>query len=109
MVFSQIFTRCRSSSSKNFYLWKQGKVSDFKKCFEENHVYLLLIGKEGKIHYVLIKNFNTFMYDNTLHCGRKHFCHYCLQAFHTENILKSHVKDCFKMNDKQMIGISKGG
>ena len=60
------------------------------------------------MHYVLIKNFNTFIYDHTLHCGRKHFYCYCLQAFHTENILKSHVKDFFKMNDKQMIGISKG-
>ena len=49
------------------------------------------------------------MYDRTLHCGRKHFCRYCLQGFHTENILKSHVKDCFKMNDKPMIEISKGG
>ena len=61
------------------------------------------------MNYVLIKNFNTFIYDHTLHCGRKHFYCYCLQAFHTENILKSHVKDFFKMNDKQMIGISKGG
>ena len=60
------------------------------------------------MHYVLIKNFNTFIYDHTLHCGRKNFFCYCLQAFHTENILKSHVKDFFKMNDKQMIGISKG-
>ena len=49
------------------------------------------------------------MYDHTLYCGRKHFCCYCLQAFHTENISKSHVKDCFKMNGKQMTGISKGG
>ena len=43
-----------------------------KKC-EEKHVNLLLIGKEGKRRYVLIKDFNTFMYDQTLHRGRKHF------------------------------------
>ena len=61
------------------------------------------------MHYVLIKNLNTFIYDHTLHCGRKHFYCYCLQTFHTENVLKSHVKDFFKMNDKQMIEISKGG
>ena len=38
-----------------------------KKYCEENHVDLLLIGEEGKRHYALIKNFNTFMYDHTLH------------------------------------------
>ena len=38
-----------------------------KKCCEEKHVDLLLVGKEGKRHYVFIKNFNTFMYDHTLH------------------------------------------
>ena len=43
-----------------------------------------LIGKEGKKHYVLIKDFNTFMYDHTLHRGKKHFCLYCLQTFSTE-------------------------
>ena len=26
---------------------------------------LLLKGEEGKLHYVLIKDFNTFMYDHT--------------------------------------------
>ena len=49
-----------------------------KKCCEENCVDLLLVGKEGKKHNVLIKDFNTFMYDHTLHRGRKHFCRYCL-------------------------------
>ena len=38
-----------------------------KKCREEKHVDLLLIGEEGKIHYVLIKDFNTFMDNHTLH------------------------------------------
>ena len=28
---------------------------------------LLLIGEEGKRHYVLIKDFNTFMCDHILH------------------------------------------
>ena len=41
-----------------------------KKCYEEKHVGLLLIGEEGKRHYVLIKDFNTFMYDHTSHCGK---------------------------------------
>ena len=63
-----------------------------KKC-EVKHVDLLLIGEEGKKHYVLINNFDTFMYDHTLDSGRKYFCCYCLQAFSTEVILNCHVKD----------------
>ena len=35
--------------------------------------WLLLIGEKGKSHYVLIKDFNTIMYDHTLDGGRKHF------------------------------------
>ena len=34
------------------------------------------------------KIFNAFMYNHTLHHGRKHFCRYCLQAFSTEGTLK---------------------
>ena len=61
-----------------------------KKCCEEKHVDLSLIGEKGKRHNVLIKNFSTFMYDHTLHRGRKHFCHYCLQALSTEDIKPSY-------------------
>ena len=43
------------------------------------------------------------MYDHWLHCGRKHFCHYSLQAFSATEIVKSHVNDCSKINGKQMI------
>ena len=67
----------------------------------------MLIWKET--FYVLIKDFDTFMYDHTLHRGRKHFCRYCLQAFRTEEILKRHIKDCFKINDKQRIIMPKKG
>ena len=47
-----------------------------KKCCKEKHSDLFLTGEDGKRHYVLIKDFNTFMYDYTLHRGRKHFCRY---------------------------------
>ena len=80
-----------------------------KKCCEEKHVDLLLIGEEGKRHLLLIKDFNTFMYDHTLHRGRKHFCHYFLQAFSTEEILKCHIKGSFKINGKQNIIMPKKG
>ena len=39
----------------------------------------------------------------TLHHGKKHFCCYSLQAFSTEEILKRHIKNCPKSNDKQRI------
>ena len=56
------------------------------KCCEEKHIDLLLIGEKGNRHYVLIKDFNTFMYNHTLDRRKKHFCRYCLQAFSTEEI-----------------------
>ena len=62
-----------------------------------------------KKHYVLINDFNRFMYDHLLHRGRKHFCCYCLHAFITEEILKRHIKDCFKINGKQTIKMPKKG
>ena len=37
-----------------------------KKCCEDKHFDLLLIGEREKNHYVLINNFNAFMYDHTL-------------------------------------------
>ena len=43
------------------------------------------------------------MYDYSLHCGRKRFCCYCLQDFSTEDILKCHIEDFFKINGKQRI------
>ena len=59
-----------------------------------------MIGKEDKGHYVLIEDFNAVIYNHTSHRGKEHFCRYCLQAFSTEEILKRHIKDCFKINNK---------
>ena len=41
-----------------------------KKCFEETHVDLLLKGEKGKMHYVFIMDFNTSLYNHSLHRGR---------------------------------------
>ena len=73
----------------------------------KRHVDLLLVGEEGKRHYVLIKDFNSFMYDHKLNHGRKHFCCYCLQAFSTKQIVKCYIDDCFKINGKQKIKMPK--
>ena len=69
------------------------------KYFQKTLWYIIIRKKRQK-HYVLIKDFNTFMYDHTLHHGRKHFCCYCLQAFSTEEILKCHLNNCFENNSK---------
>ena len=49
------------------------------------------------------------MYDHTIHCRRKNICCYCLQAFSTEEILKCHIKDCFRINCKQRMKMPKKG
>ena len=88
-----------------------------KQCCEEKHVDSLLIGKRKKRTYQMIlihdfnnipiKEFYTIMYDHSLRRGRKHFCRYCLHAFIAEEILKRHIKDCFKINGKQTIKMPK--
>ena len=65
--------------------------------------------KNEKKHYVLIIDFNRFMYDYSLHRGRKYFCGYCSQYFITEEILKRHIKDCLNINGKQTIKMNKKG
>ena len=49
------------------------------------------------------------MYDHTLHRGRKHFCRYFLKAFSTKETSKYHIKNCFKINYRQRIKMSKKG
>ena len=39
----------------------------------------------------------------------KIYCLYCLQAFSTEEILKNHLKDSFKINGKQRIIMPRTG
>ena len=70
---------------------------------------LLLITKDEKRHYVLIKDFNAFMYNQSKHRERKHFCMYCLQCFSSERILANHVNNCLTINDAQAINMPKQG
>ena len=49
------------------------------------------------------------MYDHSFHYKRKHYCRYCLHAFITEEVLKRHIKDCFKIHVKQTIKVPKKG
>ena len=70
----------------------------------------LLLVTEGKNkHYVLIKDFNKFMFNQTKHEHRKHFCMYCLQCFSREHVLTEHKNNCISMNGKQAINMPEKG
>ena len=49
------------------------------------------------------------MYNQILHCDRKHFCYYCLQSLVAQKYKKRHTKDCFEIFGKQMIKMLKKG
>ena len=65
----------------------------------KDHMELLLIKK----HYVLIKDFNKFMYNQTKHKERKHFCMSCLQCFCSERVLSEHKDNCLVINGAQAV------
>ena len=79
-----------------------------KETFEDQ-MNLLLITKDEKKHYVLIKDFNAFMYNQSKRKERKHFCMYCLQCFSSERILANHVNNCLTINGAQAINMPKQG
>ena len=43
------------------------------------------------------------MYNDTSHQGKKHFYRHYMQDLSTEEVLKRHIEDCFKINGKQRI------
>ena len=79
-----------------------------KETFEDQ-TNLLLITEDEKKHYVLIKDFNAFMYNQSKHKERKHFCMYCLQCFSLERILANHANNCLTINGAQAINMPKQG
>ena len=75
----------------------------------EDQMNLLLIIEDEKKHYVLIKDFNAFMYNQTKPKNKKHFCMYCLQCFSSERILVKHTNNCLTINSVQAINMPKQG
>ena len=69
----------------------------------EDQMNLLLLESDGNKHYVLIKDFNLFMFKQTKHKSKKNFCMNCLQCFSSIEILDAHRKDCIVINGKQAI------
>ena len=83
--------------------WNAGLVL---KTFQEENSYLR---KTFAKHYVLIKDFNKFMYNQTKHEHRKYFCMYCLQCFSREDVLAEHKNNCISINGKQAIKMPEEG
>ena len=75
----------------------------------QDHMELLLITEGKNKHYVLIKDFNKFMFNQTKHEHRKHFCMYCLQCFSREDVLTEHKNNCISINGKQAINMPEKG
>ena len=69
----------------------------------DRHMNLLLITEDENKHYVLIENFNTFMFNKTKHKERKHFCMHCLQCFSSEEVLSTHKDNCIQVNGTQAV------
>ena len=55
-----------------------------------------MITDENKSHYVYIKGFNRFIYNETKCKTKKHFCKYCLQFVNSERVFIEHKETCFK-------------
>lgn len=71
---------------------------------------LLLITDGENKHYVLIKDFYKFMYNQTKHEHRKEFCTYCLQCFSSsDNMLKNRQENRLVYNGQQAIKMPEKG
>ena len=69
---------------------------------------LLLIVDDDKSHYVYVKDFNRFMFNETKKKNKKYFCKNCLQCFSSKNVLMGHKKDRLKINSTQSVRLEKG-
>ena len=100
-----------TSESTCFFGYEKGQpfpIHISKEEFEDQKN-LLLITKDEKRHYVLIKDFNAFMYNQSKHKEKKHFCTFCLQCFSSERVLAKHKSNCLTINGKQAINMPKKG
>ena len=61
---------------------------------EREHINLLLIEKDGKSHYCLIKDLSKMLYNENKHKGRTHFCSNCLHGFTTKALCTKHSELC---------------
>ena len=59
-----------------------------------NHVNLLLLSKNNKYHYTLIKSLSRLVYGRTESRHKSYVCPYCLHPFRYEHCLQSHLPEC---------------
>ena len=63
-----------------------------KKRYEDKHVDLFLVREKYKKYYILLKEFNTFMCEHTLHFGLIHFLPLLFTTFqYRRNIKMSYL------------------
>lgn len=55
---------------------------------------LLLTGRRGKNHYVLVQDMGSLLYRETGHKGRKYFCTFCLNHFGSLSARDAHEEVC---------------
>ena len=79
----------KNSIDINAFGYEKYPIYLSKTCCEEKHTDILLIGEEGKRHYVLIKDFNTFMYNHTLHREKKSFLPLLFTRFQCRRNIKT--------------------
>ena len=79
-----------------------------KETFEDQ-MNILLITEDEKKHYILIRDFTRFMYNQSKHQHHKHFCLSCLQCFSSKDVLEKHTTTCLIINGKQAINMPKKG
>ena len=93
----------------NVFGYEQGQpypIYISKENFEDQ-MNLLLITNDDNKHYVLIQDFNAFMFNQTKHKAKKHFCMRCLQCFSSESNLEKHTKPCIQVNGAQAVQMPK--
>ena len=101
----------QNSTGINVFGYEKGQpfpIHISKEKFEVQ-MNLLVVTKDEKRHYVLIKDFNKFMYNQSKHKEKKHFCMFCLQCFSSERVLANHVNNCLTINGNQAINMPKKG
>ena len=74
----------------------------------ENSMDLLLVIDENKLHYVYIKDFDRFIFQQTKNKNTKYFCKSCWQCFGSKNVLREHKKVCLNINGAQSVRLEKG-
>ena len=74
-----------------------------------DHLELLWIEEGEKSHYVLIKDFNRFMYSFNKHKERKYLCLRCLHCCSSARVLENHKRDCLAINGTQAIKMPEAG